>query len=201
MPKLWSRTIETHRREVHHAILDATAALIAQGGLRAATMSEIAERTGIGRATLYKYFPSIDAILLAWHERQVAGHLEHLVRVRDEAGSPAESLEAVLTAFAVVSRESHRHYDGELAPFLHRHGQVGEAQAELRRMIRELVTAGQSRGELRDDVAADELTSFCLHALAAARTLESGVAVARLVTVTLDGLRRSIRPSAPRTKV
>ena len=42
-------------------------------------MSQIAEQTGIGRATLYKYFPDVEAILLAWHERQVTGHL---------AGSP-----------------------------------------------------------------------------------------------------------------
>jgi len=28
-------------------------------------MSHIAEKTAIGRATLYKYFPDVDAILLA----------------------------------------------------------------------------------------------------------------------------------------
>lgn len=33
------------------------------------TMSRIAEEIGIGRATLYKYFPDVEAILLAWHER------------------------------------------------------------------------------------------------------------------------------------
>jgi AcrR family transcriptional regulator len=56
MPKLWNETIEAHRREVRDAILDNTAALVAEHGLLSVTMSQIAEETGIGRATLYKYF-------------------------------------------------------------------------------------------------------------------------------------------------
>ncbi|HET7480249.1 MAG TPA: helix-turn-helix domain-containing protein, partial [Rubrobacteraceae bacterium] len=76
MPKLWNETIEAHRRAVHDAILDATAVLVAEHGLLSVTMSRIAEETGIGRATLYKYFPDVEAVLLAWHERHVTGHLE-----------------------------------------------------------------------------------------------------------------------------
>src|SRR5215212_6500884 len=40
-----------------------------------------------------------------------------------------------------------------------------------------------------DDVAPDELASYCLHALAAASSLPSKAAVRRLVTVTVAGLR------------
>jgi len=78
VPKLWTETIETHRREVREAILDTTAALVAEHGLLGVTMSQIAEETGIGRATLYKYFPDVEAILLAWHDRQITGHLAQL---------------------------------------------------------------------------------------------------------------------------
>src|SRR6266508_4210937 len=74
MPKLWNKTIEAHRREVRDATLDTAAKLVAEHGLRAVTMSQIAEHTGIGRATLYKYFSGVEAILLAWHERQITGH-------------------------------------------------------------------------------------------------------------------------------
>src|SRR5580765_2136053 len=75
MPKLWNETIESHRHDVREAILHATMALVAEHGPLSVTMSQIAEKTGIGRATLYKYFPDIDAILTAWHERHVAEHL------------------------------------------------------------------------------------------------------------------------------
>lgn len=186
MPKLWNETIEAHRREVRDAILDTTAALVAEHGLRAVTMSQIAEETGIGRATLYKYFADVEAIVVAWHERQVTGHLEHLVRVRDHAGDARARLEAVLQAYALIS---HEHHGTELAALLHRGAHVARAQQQLRDLVRDLLTEGADTGELRDDVPPDELTSYCLHALAAASSLPSKAAVRRLVTVTLAGLR------------
>ena len=189
MPKLWNQTIETHRQEVREAILDAAAALVTEHGLRSATMSQIAERTGIGRATLYKYFPDIEAILLAWHERQIIGHLKYLADVRDRAGDARGKLEAVLEAYALISHESHGHHDTELAAFLHRDAQVARAQRQLRDLIRDLLIEVAETGALRVDVAPDELASYCLHALGAAGSLPSKAAVQRLVTVTLAGLQ------------
>jgi AcrR family transcriptional regulator len=189
VPKLWDETIEAHRREVRDAILDTTAALVAEHGLRSVTMSQIAEETGIGRATLYKYFSNVEAMLLAWHERQIAGHLDYLAEVRDQAGAAGERLKAVLEAFALISHESHGQHNAELAAFLHRDEQVGRAQQQLREMIRDLLTEGAETGDLRDDVAPDELATYCLHALTAASSLPSKAAVCRLVTVTLAGLR------------
>jgi len=65
VPKLWTVTIEEHRRAVRDATLDTTAALVAERGLASVPMSQIAAETGIGRATLYKYFPDVEAILAA----------------------------------------------------------------------------------------------------------------------------------------
>jgi len=189
VPKLWTDTIQAHRREVRLAVLDVTAALVAEHGLRSVTMSQIAEKTGIGRATLYKYFPDVEAILLAWHERQITGHLEYLGEVRDQARVGGERLEAVLEAYALISHESRGHHDTELAAFLHRDEQVPRAQQSLHRMIRDLLTEAAETGEVRADVPPDELASYCLHALSAASNLPSKAAVRRLVTVTLAGLR------------
>jgi AcrR family transcriptional regulator len=189
LPKLWNETVEAHRRDVRGAILDTTAALVAEHGLRSVTMSQVAEQVGIGRATLYKYFPGVEAILLAWHDRQITGHLEYLADIRNEAGDAHKRLEAVLEAFAFIAYESHGHHDTELAAFLHRDEQVAGAQKQLHNMIRDLLTEGAKTGDLRDDVAPGELASFCLHALAAAGGMRSKAAVGRLVTVTIDGLR------------
>jgi len=189
VPKLWNDTIEAHRRAVRDATLDTTATLVAEHGLLSVTMSQIAEETGIGRATLYKYFRDVESILLAWHERQITGHLDHLAEVRDQAGDAGERLEAVLEAFALISHESRGHHGTELAAFLHRDEQVGRAQQQVRDMIRDLLTEAAETGYLRDDVAPDELAKYCLHALAAASSLPSKAAVRRLVTVTLAGLR------------
>jgi AcrR family transcriptional regulator len=190
VPKLWSETIDAHRRAVRDAILDTAAALVASRGLRSVTMSEIAEQTGIGRATLYKYFADVEAILAAWHERQIRGHLELLAGVRDRPGDARERLAAVLEAYALISHESHGHHDPELAAFLHRDEQLVGAQQQLWDMIRALLSEGAEAGDLRGDVPPDELATYCLHAVAAARSLPSKTAVRRLVAVTLAGLQQ-----------
>ncbi|MEV4646381.1 TetR/AcrR family transcriptional regulator [Saccharopolyspora sp. NPDC049357] len=186
MPRLWNETVEEHRREVGDAILNATSELVAEQGLHAVTMSRIATKAGIGRATLYKYFPDIEAILFAWHERQVSDHLQHLAKIGHGAGTPAERLEAVLREFAQIS---HQRHGAEIATLLHRGEHVAQAQQHLTGFLGHLIAEGVRNGEFRDDVAPDELANFCLHSLTAAAGLSSQDALRRLVTVTLAGLR------------
>ena len=186
MPKLWNDTIEAHRAAVRDATLDTTAALVAEHGLTSVTMSQIAEATGIGRATLYKYFSDVESILVAWHERQITSHLERLAEVRDQAGDAREGLKGVLEAYALITYE---HHGNELAAALHRGEHVARAQQHLRDFVRDLLAEAAAIGDVRDDVAPAELASYCLHALAAASSLPSKAAVRRLVTVTLDGVR------------
>lgn len=187
MPRLWNETIDAHRRSVRDATLDATAALVAKHGLRGVTMSEIADKTGIGRATLYKYFPDVESILRAWHERHIAGHLEQLAALRDQPTPASKRLEGVLNAFALIQHESH---DIELAALLHRSEHVAHAEQHLKHLLRGLITEAASDGQVRDDVPPDELASYCLHALTAAGRLPSKPAVRRLVATVLSGLRR-----------
>lgn len=194
MPKLWDETIEAHRRSVREATLDTTARLVAEHGLRAVTMSEIAEKTGIGRATLYKYFPDVETILAAWHQRQIAQHLAHLAEIRGQAQTPAAQLEAVLTAYAHIQRERVRHHHDqahgrELEVLLHTDPRVAQAQGELHRMIRDLISQAAGSGMVRDDIPPGELADYCIHALQAAGQAPSEKAVSRLVDLTLVGIR------------
>jgi AcrR family transcriptional regulator len=191
VPKLWSETIEEHRREVRAAILDTTAALVAQHGLRGATMSRIADETGIGRATLYKYFPDVESILAAWHERQVDAHLAQLAEIRDRAAAdPARRLAAVLEAYAQLSHVSRDNHDPELAALLHRQGRHLEpALQRVHAMICDLLAEAARTGDIRGDVPPAELADYCLHALGAAAGNHTTRAVERLVRVTMAGLR------------
>ncbi|MDQ3620315.1 MAG: TetR/AcrR family transcriptional regulator [Actinomycetota bacterium] len=188
MPKVWKETIEEHRQAVREATIDTTAALVAEHGLRSVTMSQIAEETGIGRATLYKYFSDVESILREWHERQINEHLSQLAATRDRADA-SERLGAVLKAYALITHQSRKHHDTELAALMHRHGHVARAEHQLRRLVRELVADAQQRGDVRSDLEADELLTYCLHALTAASQMPSKAAVLRLVDVTVDGLR------------
>ena len=127
--------------------------------------------------------------MLAWHEEQITAHLGHLLEVRDRAGEAGERLEAVLEAYALICHESRRHHDTELAAFLHRGEQLGEAQRQVVSLFRDLLDRAVETGGVRDDVSSKELASYCLHALAAAARLPSKAAVRRLVGLTISGLR------------
>lgn len=187
MPKLWNETIETHRHQVQEAILHTTWALVTEEGLRAVTMSQIAKKTGIGRATLYKYFPDVEAILLTWHRRHVDAHLEQLRQARNQPGDPGHRLEAVLGAYAMIAH--HRGGHGpDLGVLLHHNEHIAEVQQQVTDLIRDLLVEVAATGAVREDVPPEELANYCLHALAAAEGVDSGAAVRRLVSVTLAGL-------------
>lgn len=189
MPRLWSETIEAHRREVQDAILDTTATLAAEHGLLSVTMSQIAETTGIGRATLYKYFPDVDAILVAWHERQIGAHLEQLAKVRDKGGTAHQRLEAVLEVYASIQHALRPAHGTDLAAHLHGGEHVARMRRQLQGLVRELIATAVADGTVRADVTPDELAAYCLHALAAAGDLPSKTAIRRLVQVTMAGLQ------------
>lgn len=185
MPKLWKESIDAHRHAVRQATLDAAARLVAENGLRSVTMSRIAQETGIARATLYTYFPDVEAVLAAWHERQVTGHLTRLAALRDGPGDPGRRLAAVLEGYASAVREGDH---GELAASLHGGDHVARAREHLRDLVRALIAEGAAAGTTRSDVPPAELADYCLYALTAARAMSSRTAVRRLVTVTLSGL-------------
>ncbi|MBV1854297.1 TetR/AcrR family transcriptional regulator [Catellatospora tritici] len=188
MPRLWDATIDAHRGAVREAVLDATAALVAAHGVASVTMSQIAEASGIGRATLYKYFPDVDAILRAWHERQVGVHLQQLSLVRQQhAGQPGPALSAALDTYAHICQTQHG--AGPVAAALHQGDHMAHAHTHLRELVTALIADAAQAGQARTDVPAAELAGFCLSALQAASGLSSKAGVGRLVAVTLAGLR------------
>lgn len=189
MPKLWSETVEAHRSEVREAVVDAAAALVAGEGLLSLTMSRIAETAGIGRATLYKYFPDVESVLLAWHERQVSHHLAQLHLAQQRAKGPAEMLSGVLRAYALVCQQAGAHHHSELAMLLHRPEHLGAAHQQQQDLLREVLATASDAGLLRTDIGPEEMLGFCQHALAGAADLRGRAAVDRLVELTLAGLR------------
>lgn len=186
MPKLWTTTIEDHRREVHDAILKTTATLVAERGALSVTMSEIAQATGIGRATLYKYFRDVESILLAWHERHIAGHLAHLSAVASGEGTARERLAGVLEAYAAIAQQR---AGSQLAALLNRDEHVVRAEDSLVALLAMLVDQGALEGSVRRDIDPKELAVYCMHALGAAGPAPSKAAVRRVVDLTLTALR------------
>lgn len=187
MPKLWEQSVDEHRRAVREAILDTTAGLAVEHGVRSVTMSQVAQSVGIGRATLYKYFGDVEAILLAWHERQVAAHTRQLHDLAQDGRPPVERLEAVLGELAAIYFE---HHGSELAALLHHGPHIARAEQRLSATLHALIREAVDDDAVRDDVPDDELVAYITHALGAATALPSRNAVPRLVATIMTGIRR-----------
>jgi AcrR family transcriptional regulator len=202
VPKLWATTIETHRQEVRAAVVHAVAALIAEHGLSGVTMSAIATKAGIGRATLYKYFPDVDSILAVWHQDQVAEHVARLREISQGPGKAEDRLKRALLAYAEIKQHARRQGDGsDLMAALHSSTGLQAQHDELRAVLGELVEQAVLDGDIRDDIPPTELAAFALSAAAGATLLRSRAATARLIQVTMDALTHRSSAEHPPPKV
>jgi AcrR family transcriptional regulator len=172
-------------RDLRAVIMTATVELVNEQGLTAVAMSHVAERSGITRATLYKYFPDVRAILDAYQEQQVTANLAALVAARDEGNSPRERLERMLEAFSLMVYHQHT---AELVVFLNSSERAGRGYAQFGKMLREVISEGARSGTFRKDVPAAELASFCTSALNAAMHVGSVAAARRLAHVAVSAV-------------
>jgi len=102
--RAWSEAIALHRRSQRAQILAAFAELMAEEGLAGLSMSRLASRSGVSRATLYRYFSSVGEVANAWIGEEVDRFTRTLEEIADEADLPEERLrrrvDATLRYFA-----------------------------------------------------------------------------------------------------
>jgi len=92
--KLGPRALRTRRR-----LLDATADLLRERGLRGAAVVEIARRAGTSPASFYQYFAGVEAATLELAGEAAAG----LPAILDLLGRPLEGAEGLANARALVA--------------------------------------------------------------------------------------------------
>jgi AcrR family transcriptional regulator len=127
--------VQSHRQEVRQAILDAVGQLVEQQGVLAVTMSEVAERAGIGRATLYKYFPDVQTLLAAWHQQHVLSHLQVLTALRDQGGSPGAQAAGGARGVRPDLPTRSPTPDSQLGALLHQGPEIGHVQRQLQEVV------------------------------------------------------------------
>ena len=91
MPKGIPLTEDEIKRR-RHEIFEASAGLILKQGFAGTSMQEIAQAAGVGKSTLYDYFPTKDDVLLFIFEEE----LETLQRQAEEIASEAIPLQEKL---------------------------------------------------------------------------------------------------------
>jgi AcrR family transcriptional regulator len=135
-------------------ILDAARGLFFEHGLEA-SMDEVARAAGVGAATLYRRFPTkealLDAILGDVLERFHAFALEALAEDDAFAG-----LELLLERTARLQLENRAFID-VMAMRLQDEPQLTAARDRVRPLIEQLVARAQEQGTLRADVAPSDV--------------------------------------------
>ena len=178
------------RQRVAAAILEAAARVLAQRG-DLVSMRDVADAAGVARATLYRYFPTREALLEALSEQALDETTERLAAARlDEVDLEVAFSRAVRALVEV----------GDPLVVLVR-GRDTHGQPDFERRVagplRALIERAQDVGELRDDVLAawllESLLSLVVSVLPSAPTLGAEDAVEAITGVFLDGARGAAR--------
>lgn len=126
-------------------ILDAaTALLTANPG---ASMAEIAEASGLVRATLYRHFPTRDDLLKAMYVAALDEALQAILSVDPEKGKASDAIGRMIDALLVVGdryrilSEQRRGYP-----------ELRQQEEAVGAPMIALLERGQKNGELRDDL-------------------------------------------------
>lgn len=154
----------------------------------AVPIDEIARRAGVGPGTIYRHFPTKDALFEAVISDRVRAIVERGRSVLAE--QPATALFEFLRAMVCTAA-----FDHGLADALERYGVDFEsaapgAEATFLALIGELLTAAQRAGTVRADIGAAELKAL-LAVCKSAGDPDPAVAE-RVADVIVDGLR--LRP-------
>jgi AcrR family transcriptional regulator len=71
VPKISEATVAEHRARQLRTLLDAARALVAEEGIEALSLAELARRVGLSRPSLYEYFRSKDDLVAAIVEAEL----------------------------------------------------------------------------------------------------------------------------------
>ena len=201
-------TIEARARELRadaqrnrERIIAAAMEVFAERGLEAST-AEIAQRAGVGEATLFRRFPSKDDLIMAIVESQMGAAIEmaHECLADEDAG---EGLERFVTWMVERSVADKGVMDATKDQCMMR-DQLEPVRREFLAAMSALVKRAQRAGVVRDDLTGQDL-GILMHSVAASAELPfPGVRNdiwKRYLGVVLDGLRpdgaTKLRPGPP----
>jgi AcrR family transcriptional regulator len=136
-------------------ILDAADRLLTRFGYRKMTVDDLAAEAGIGKGTVYLYFPSKQEVALCWIDRTILRLVEQHRAIAAEMGLPAgERVRRMLltrVTFLFDSSQNRQHVLEELYSVL-RAAYMPRRQSYLQwegEVFAQVVREGQSAGELR----------------------------------------------------
>jgi AcrR family transcriptional regulator len=172
-------------------VLDAAEAVFAAHGTSAST-EEVAREAGVGIGTVFRHFPTKEALLEAVFVarlRRLAGEAEALASADD----PGEAFFAFF-GHVVAHAASKNAFSAALAEAgVDVAETTAETGQELKRALGVLLTRAQETGAVRRDVALPEVMTLLVGASQAAEHVGGDAGVRdRALAVVFDGLRSGI---------
>ena len=135
MLKIIGESLASHRELTRARLFEALGSLMGEQSFESITMSQIAERAGVGRTAVYNHFADKEVLLLAYM-REVTGEFARVLTQRLEAEpDPLMRLRIYIRSHLQMIGRYHvkagmglrRHMSGQGASHLHDHaGVVGE---------------------------------------------------------------------------
>ena len=135
MPKIIGESLASHRELTRARLFEALGSLMGEQSFESITMSQIAERAGVGRTAVYNHFADKEVLLLAYM-REVASEFARILTQRlDAEPDPLMRLRIYVRSHLQMIGRYHvkagmglrRQMSGQGASHLHDHaGIVGE---------------------------------------------------------------------------
>jgi AcrR family transcriptional regulator len=183
------RPLRADARRNHDKVVAAAAAAFAESGLDA-QVEDIARRAGVGVGTVYRHFPTKEALV----EALAAEHFERLADIAetalDEDGEPW-----AVFASAIWRSASAAAGDVSWCEIIGGHPSAAQGaargQQRLAAAMTTLIARAQATGAMRADATVDDVrTIMCgFGHVAAAQRAGAGLDWERYLEIALDGLR------------
>ena len=181
----------------HERVIEAAREVFSTGGAEA-SLEAVARTAGVGIGTLYRHFPTREALFEAVYRREVQ-HLGDLAeQLSEQESRPVEALRRWMHAI-VKFVATKKGMSAALALAVDQNSKLVSSSVDrLTRAVGGLLDRAVGAGEIRDDIGPDDL----LRALIGMCYMHDHpgwqASVLRLVDVFVDGLR--IRPAGGRSK-
>jgi AcrR family transcriptional regulator len=154
-PPIADRPLRRDARENRERILEAARGAFAELGIDA-SVEEIAWRAGVGMGTLYRRFPTKDALIDAVFEE----HLDNISRAAEQALDATDAWEGLLDylAHVVGLQAADRGLSEIVGAHLRTEQLVARARIRLRPLVQRLIIRAQEAGKLRPDVVYEDIS-------------------------------------------
>lgn len=179
-----ARADATRNRE---QLLAAATQIFAGGGAEP-SLREIAREAGVGIATLYRHFPTREDLIAAVYSDQV-DRLTTGAKQLLSAHPPAVALRRWMDLFGDWVAAKSGMLGTLLAMIESGVIQHDRTHDELITAISDLLVAGEAAGDLRGDVAAEDVAASLIAIYTVAALPQQSARAARLLDLLLDGLR------------